>query len=281
MVNLSCQFINNNFESWYNLSILKDKSLKMKVLFLTLCSFFLVISGCKKSSFSISLRGSVLIIDENNQPSGNYSGVNISTENPDIASINISEKGEFYLPVLLNHSGYLILKISKPGYGTVTHHYTKVQLDSISIQGSTINDIVLLPKSTVTINSLSGTLHENNFEINFNVTLDQAKPTNGVTFFLSKNNSDVSYDNFIGNNANSRTWTVQVTSGDNVYSFCLKPRIDCNSDFLSSGDTVYLKAYGDTYSPYGNNYFDIRTGHLIFPGINTTNSLSTISFVVP
>ena len=39
------------------------------------------------------------------------------------------------------------------------------------------------------------------FKMVCNVTLAQVKPTNGVTFFLSKNNSQVSYDNCAGNNA--------------------------------------------------------------------------------
>jgi hypothetical protein len=83
----------------------------------------------------------------------------------------------------------------------VTHHYTKAQLDSFSNQGSTISDLVLLPQSSVTVNSLSGMLDGDKFKMVCNVTLAQVKPTNGVTFFLSKNNSQVSYDNCAGNNA--------------------------------------------------------------------------------
>ena len=60
-------------------------------------------------------------------------------------------------------------------------------------------DFLLLPRSSVTVNSLSGILDGDKFKMVCNVSLAQAKPTNGVTFFLSKNNSQVSYDNFTGN----------------------------------------------------------------------------------
>ena len=119
------------------------------------------------------------------------------------------------------------------------------------------------------------------FKMIFNVSLNQVKPTNGVTFFLSKNNPQLSYDNWTGNIAYSRTWTVPVTSGDNQTSFCFKRTIDCNCDFLFPGDTVFLKAYGDTYTDFGNSYIDAKTGLLVFPSINATASSSTISFIVP
>lgn len=256
----------------------------MKNLLFILCSLYVVICSCKKSSVDYSgtsLKGKILIVDENNDYIKDYSGVIITGENSDISNIPVDGKGEFYFPALINNSTYLTLKISKPGYGTVTQHYTAAQLDSFRNQGSTINNLTLLPQSSVTVNSLSGVLDGDKFKMVFNVTLAQVKPTNGVTFFLSKNNSQVSYDNFTGNNDNSRTWTVPVTSGDNLNSFCFKRTIECDCDFLSSGDTVFLKAYGDTYSSFGNSYSDSRTGQLIFPSINANASPSTISFVVP
>jgi hypothetical protein len=256
----------------------------MKNLFLILCSLSVIICSCKKSSLdysSAALKGRILLVDENNHPISDYSGVIITSENSDIANISIDVNGEFNFPGLANNSTYLTLNFSKTGYGTVTHYYTKVQLDSFSNQPSTTSEIVLLPRSSVTVNSLSGIMDGDKFKMVCNVSLAQVKPTNGVTFFLSKNNSQVSYDNCTGNNAHSRTWTVPVTSGDNLNSFCFRRTIDCDCDFLISGDTVFLKAYGDTYSPFGNSHFDIRTGQLIFPGINANASSSTISFVVP
>jgi len=258
----------------------------MKNLLFILYGLSVITCSCKKSSFGYSstpLKGGILIVDETNHPISDYSGVSITSENSDIANISLDVNGEFSFPGLVDNSAYLTLKVSKTGYGTVTHHYTKAQLDSFRNQGSTTSDLdfLLLPQSSVTVNSLSGMLDGDKFKMVCNVTLTQVKPTNGVTFFLSKNNSQVSYDNWTGNIANSRTWTLPVTSGDNLYSFCFKRTIDCNCDFLSPGDTVFLKAYGDTYSPFGNSYFDIRTGQLIFPSINANSSSSTISFVVP
>src|SRR4030095_3324233 len=115
----------------------------------------------------------------------------------------------------------------------------------------------------------------------FNVSLTKDRPTNGVTFFLTKNNSQVSYDSWTGNITNSRSWTVTVKSGDNLHTFCFTHTIACPCDFLSSGDTVFIKAYGDTYSPFDNRYIDNPTGRLIFPNINGNASSSTIYFVVP
>lgn len=255
----------------------------MKNLFLILFSAFIIIGGCKKSvldTSSTSAKGTVLIIDENNQPLSEYSGVTITSEYSD-TNIPVDPNGEFDFPHLANNSTYLTLRFSKPGYGIVTQHYTKAQLDSFINKQSTFNGVVLLPLRSITVNSLVGILDGNNFKMTLNVSFDQVKPTNGVTFFLSKNNSQVSYDNSVGNNANSRTWTIPVTAGDNLSSFCFKRTLECNCDFLASGDTVYVKAYGDTYSPFGNNYFDNQSGKLIFPNINGNAGSATISFVVP
>jgi hypothetical protein len=255
----------------------------MKNLFLILFGLSAVIGSCKKSvvdSSNITAKGTVLLIDENNHPLSDYSGVIITSENSD-TKIPVDVNGEFDFPSLPNNSSHLTLIFSKLGYGTVTQDYTKAHLDSCVTQSSTISDIVLLPLSSVTVNSLVGILDGDKFKMTFNVSFDQVKPTNGVTFFLSKNNSQVSYNNCIGNNANSRTWTVPVTSGENLNSFCFTRTIDCNCDFLASGDTVYVKAYGDTYSPFGNSYFDSRSSKLIFPNINANTGSATISFVVP
>lgn len=261
------------------------KPFYMKNLVLILCSVSVIICSCKKSFINQSntaLKGSILLIDENNHVMSDHSGVTITGENSKIQNIPI-EGGEFYFPELANSSAYLKISVSKPGYGTVTRYYTKAQIDSLRNQQSMTNELVflLLPQSSVTINSLSGVLEGDKFKMVCNVSLGQVKPTNGITFFLSKNNPLVSYDNWTGNIANSRTWTIPATSGDNSYSFCFKRTIECDCDFLSPGDTVFLRAYGDIYSPFGNSYFDIRTGKFIFPSINTSISSSTISFVVP
>ena len=99
----------------------------MKNLFLILCSLYVLICSCKKSSIdnsSTSLKGKISIVNENNRPVSDYSGVVITGENSDISNIPVNEKGEFYFPRLVNNSAYLTLNISKPGFGTVTQHYT-------------------------------------------------------------------------------------------------------------------------------------------------------------
>jgi len=228
------------------------------------------------------LKGSILLIDENNRPMSEPSGVTVTSENSNVSNIPIVDGG-FYFPELVNNSAFLKISVSKPGYGTVTRRYTKAQIDSLSNLQTTTSDVtfLLLPQSSVAVNSFSGLLEGDKFKMVCNVSIDQVKSTNGITFFLSKNNSSISYDNWTGNIANSRTWTIPATSGDNLFSFCFKRTIECNCDFLSSGDTVFLKAYGDTFSPFGNSYHDIQAGKVVFPSINANISSSTISFIVP
>ena len=257
---------------------------KMKNPILYLLSLSVLIFSCKKSSLddtNTGLKGGILLVDEYNHPSNDYSGVVITSENSDVANISINGKGEFNFPNLVNNSNDLKITVSKPGYGTVTNYYTKAQLDNFRIQQSMINDFVLLPKSSVTVNSLSGVIDGDKFKMAFNVSLAKDRATNGVTLFLIKNNSQVSFDNWTGNIADSRSWTVPVTSGDNLHEFCFTPTPACPCDFVSSGDTVFLRAYGDTYSMFDNRYIDNLTGKLIFPNINPNSSSSTISFIVP
>jgi hypothetical protein len=268
----------------------------MKVLFLVLGSLSAIIYGCRKSPLTngnsaakdqifangnSAAKGHIFVVDQNNHLISDYSGVNISSENSDITTIPVNANGEFNFPTLTNDRTSLILNFSKIGYGTVKQYYTKALLDSFNYYQETPRDIILIPQSSVSVNSLSGILDSNKFKMVCNVSVGEAKPANGVTFFLLKNNSQVSCSNWTGNIANSRTWTIPVTTGDNLNSFCITRTIECNCDFLHSGDTVYLKAYGDTYSPFGNCYYYLQTGQLIFPGMNTKASSATISFVVP
>jgi len=267
----------------------------MKVHFLILTGLFAILYGCRKSPLTTETvrvaditkdqnsgaKGYILLVDENNQQLNDYSGVNISSENSEMTSVPVNARGEFSFPPLTNNATSLLLTFSKNGYGTVRQYYSKSVLDSLSNHQLALPDIILLPQSSVSVNSLRGILDSNTFKMVCNVSVAQAKPTNGVTILLLKNNSQVSYSNWTGNIANSRAWTIPVTAGDNLFSFCVNRTIECNCDFLRSGDTVYLKAYGDTYSPFGNRYYYLQTGQLIFPAMNTSASSATISFVVP
>ena len=256
----------------------------MKVLFLILGSLCIITCGCTKStviSDNSAAKGRILIIDENNHIVTDYSGVNISSENSNVASIPVNENGEFNFPKIPTGRTSLILNFAKNGYGTVKQYYSQALLDSFHNRQQTPPAIQLIPQSSVSVNSFSGILEGNKFTMVCNVSVQTTGATNGVTIFLLKNNSEVSSNNWTGNIENSRTWTIPVSPGDNETSFCFTRTIDCNCEFLHSGDKVYLKAYGNTYSPFGNSYYYPPTGKLIFPGINTGASSPTISFVVP
>ena len=256
----------------------------MKNPLVILICLLAIASSCKKSSVdqpNTPLKGKILIVDEYNHVTSDYTGVTVSVENSETAKIKVDGKGEFQFPELINNSSELKISISKPRFGTITNYYSNAQLDNLRKQNSLVTDFALLPQSSVVVNSFSGVVDGENFKMAFNVSLTKDRPTNGVTLLLTKNNPQISFDNWAGKITDSRSWTVPVTAGDNHTTFCFKHTVTCPCDFLSSGDTVYIRAYGDTYSQFDNRYIDNSTGKLVFPNINGNSSSSTISFVVP
>jgi hypothetical protein len=235
-------------------------------------------SGCKKAGnhrMDPVINGSVKLIDKHNQILTDVSGINVSVENGgSLQSLAVDKHGRFEVPPLKG-SETITLVYSYPGYGTVRQYFA-----SSDLEGKTgIDGVFLLPKSSVVVNSLSGQLTGNVFKMSFNVAAQELNDGNGVTFFVEKNNADVSFTNCPGNNSVSRFLTVAVNDGDNSATFCLKCAKECG--FLQSGDTVYLKAYGDFKSPFSSAYIDRLTNKLVFPSINEITNSSTISFVVP
>jgi hypothetical protein len=251
----------------------------MKHLLLFGLSLVILFStGCKKTGNDqpvSTIKGSVLLIDKNNQILSNVSGINVSVENSEpLKTLPVNSKGRFELPALKG-SEAMTLVFSYPGYGTAKQYYTQSDLEELTGgQG-----VFLLPKSSVIVNSLSGQLTGDIFKMSYNVSVQESNAGDGVTFFIEKNNADVSFTNCPGNNSVSRFLTIPVTNGDNSTTFCLKCARECG--FLKSGDTAYIKAYGDFRSPYASNYVDLSTNKLVFPSINEISNSSTIWFVVP
>src|SRR5690606_33250842 len=133
-----------------------------------------IICGCTKSSIphsNAALKGSILLIDENNRPMSDHSGVTVTSENSAISNIPIVD-GAFDFPQLVNNSSNLKISDSKSGYGTVTRYYTKAQIDSLSNLQSTTSELafLLLPQSSVKVNSLSGLLDGDKFTMVCNVS---------------------------------------------------------------------------------------------------------------
>lgn len=249
----------------------------MKQLFFAGFSLFMLFSaGCKKSGNDKPdvIKGHVSLIDKNNQVTSNVPGVFVSVENSNpLQVVEVNSSGEFELPAL-NNRDTMALVFSHAGYATVKQYYTKSDLQEVS----SVQGVYLHPISSVVVNSLSGTLTDDVFKMTFNISAD-SNATNGVTFFIEKNNAEVSYADCPGDNSVSRFLTVAVTEGNNTASFCLKCAKECG--FLQSGDTAYLKAYGDIKSPYGSNYVDLSANKLFFPSINKISNSPTIWFVVP
>lgn len=170
----------------------------------------------------------------------------------------------------------MVLIFSHAGYGTVRQYYTQSYLDSIT---KGIKKISLFPISSMVVNSLSGTLNGDTYKLTCNVSAPDANSSNGVSFFIQKNNSKVSFADYSGDTSVSRFMTIPVTNGDNTNSICIKCSKDCG--FIQYGDTVYIKAWGFNINSYASNYVNPLTNKLVFPSINPNSNSSTIWFVVP
>ena len=258
--------------------------------FLGLLVIGIYFPGCKKAeddksispserSISLFTQGHISLFDKNNQAVPDFSGMNVSVENSNpVIKVPVNANGEFQLPKL-NSSGPMELIFSHAGYGTVKQYYTQSHLDSITKGITKVGDISLFPISSVVLNSLSGTLNGDTFKMTCNVSVPDANSSNGVSFFIQKNNSKVSFADYTGDTSVSRFFTIPVTNGDNTNSLCIKCSKDCG--FIKSGDTVYIKGWGFNINSYTSNYVNPLTNKVVFPNINSNSNSPTIWFVVP
>jgi hypothetical protein len=240
------------------------------------------LTSCKKSVSSqpeAAATGHISVFNKNSQLLSDISGTTVTIENTSPAiTIPVQSNGTFELPQT-NNSGTMVLQFSRPGYGTVKQYYTPSDLENIKKAMADVQEVSLFPKSTVLVNSLSGSLNGDVFTLTCNVSTPESNTTNGVSFFIQKNSAEVSFANCPGNNSVSRFLTIPVNDGNNSSSFCIKCAKDCG--FLQAGDTAFIKAYGDIKTPFTSIYTDAFTNKLVFPCINTNSASSTIWFVVP
>jgi hypothetical protein len=68
-----------------------------------------------------------------------------------------------------------------------------------------------------------------------------------------------------------------LVSQINPYEVTLSQNDLLNAGF-SSGQTLYVKAYGDSF--WSNEYFDPELDRKVFPNLNK-NAAAAVSFVVP
>jgi hypothetical protein len=251
----------------------------MKSLFFVGLLFFAIFFfGCKKSEdnqpISQTIKGSVLLFDENNVLVNDNSETIVSIENSEpLINVAVNSKGEFELPEL-NISGTTALVFSHIGYGTIKQYYSQSGLDSIKKGITSFQSVSLYAKSSVVVNSLSGIAEGDMFKMNCNVSVPNANSLNAIRFFIQKNNSDVSFNNCA--NYTNVSKSFPVTTGNNTINICMKCEEACG---FQPGDTAYIKAYGDI--SLLNSFIDLSTNKLVFPCVNPNSNSSTLWFVVP
>lgn len=180
------------------------------------------------------------------------------------------------ITALTNSNGQFVLE--DVPFGTYTIEYEKAQYGvfkkfNFSHQGNAnaITEIPSLGKTSSTeitdllINIVNG-------QVVFSITTSPAGNNSNrryVRYFLSTS-STVSNSNYM---YHSPTFISQI----NPYQSTLTQTELINAGF-TSGQTVYVKAYGDSY--WSNEYFDVSLNKKVFPNLNT-NSANAVSFVVP
>ncbi len=180
------------------------------------------------------------------------------------------------ITALTNSNGQFVLE--DVPFGTYTIEYEKAQYGvfkkfNFSHQGNAnaITEIPSLGKTSSTeitdllINIVNG-------QVVFSITTSPAGNNSNkryVRYFLSTS-ATVSNSNYM---YHSPTFISQI----NPYQSTLTQTELINAGF-TSGQTVYVKAYGDSY--WSNEYFDVSLNKKVFPNLNT-NSANAVSFVVP
>jgi hypothetical protein len=250
----------------------------MKIIFnLLLFSLGIILlssSSCNKKDdcehpnlTEADISGSVLLFDDF-QDSMDKSGMVVTVLNtnpPLVDTTNSSGNYSFSSVVFGNYT----LQFEKDGYGTFLVTIAHVNECKLVTEVPTY---YLGKTSTTTITSLSAETIAAHVEID--ITINPSGTTEQPRYFrlFFKNLNDVSkssYDEesgllFTNTNASSINLSIGELHG---------------LGYLS-GETVYAKAYGDSY--YSNEYFDASAffPHTVFPNANIV-TVQDVSFIVP
>ncbi|WP_282037812.1 carboxypeptidase regulatory-like domain-containing protein [Saccharicrinis aurantiacus] len=208
--------------------------------------------------------GSVNLYDEGVTQIDN-SGMTIQVEGTEISATTDAD-GDFTLSDV--PFGTYSLIYEKSGYGT----YKKFGIEHKDTGSSTkiIQNPSLGETSTTQVTLLSTSVIGNDIQVS--ITTDP--PGNNqnaryVRYFLSID-SNVSNENY-------SYYSPGLVSHNNPHLTTLS-QSDLISAGFSTGQTVYVKAYGDSF--YSNEYDDSDLGRRIFSNLNT-NAAAAVSFVVP
>jgi hypothetical protein len=180
------------------------------------------------------------------------------------------------ITALTNSNGQFVLE--DVPFGTYTIEYEKAQYGvfkkfNFNHQGNA-NVITEIPSLGKTSSTQVTDLQVNvaNGQAVFSITTSPAGNNSNrryVRYFLSTS-STVSNTNFM-------YYSPVFVSQINPYQSTITQSNLINAGF-TSGQTVYVKAYGDSY--WSNEYFDVSLNKKVFPNLNTV-SANAVSFVVP
>ena len=164
--------------------------------------------------------------------------------------------------------GTYTLIYEKSGYGT----FKKFDIEHANTGSSTIiiENPSLGESSTTQVTDL--TVNVNGNDVLVSIITDPAGSngnTRYIRYFLSAD-ANVSNENYT-------FYSQGLISQINPYEITLSQSDLTNAGF-SSGQTVHVKAYGDSF--WSNEYDDPDLGRKVFPNLNMT-SANSVSFIVP
>lgn len=237
-------------------------------------AFLLLLVSCSTEDKEIvpevptkgTIKGSVNLYDEKPVPVAN-SGMKVTVEGltPEISTLT-DEDGSYSLAEV--PFGTYTLVFEKEGYGT----YKRFNIKHAVSESSTfvIGAPSLGQKSSTQITKVETTVSGEG--VTLSVTTDPSAYNANklyVRYFMSTSanvdSEDYMYD----------SGTLQI--GINPRDFALTRSVLEERGF-TSGQTVYVKFYGDSY--WNNEYKDMNLDKMIFPNLNK-NTVSAVSFIVP
>ena len=229
------------------------------------------ISSCSKDEdptpdpiTKANITGSVNLYDEGTTQIDNSNmTVKVEGTTPSI-SATTDANGDFILADV-PFGTYTIL-YEKSGFGT----FKKFDIEHVNNATAILNTPSIGEISTTQITNLQANVSGN--DIIISVTTNPAGSngnTRYVRYFLSKD-SNVSNENYT-------YFSPGLVSQINPKEITLSNN-DLTSAGFSTGETVFVKVYGDSF--WSNEYDDLDLGRNVFPNLNMTSN-NSVSFIVP
>ena len=244
----------------------------MKLKYLTFSLMVLLgISSCSKDEdptpdpiTKANITGSVNLYDEGTTQIDNSNmTVKVEGTTPSI-SATTDANGDFILADV-PFGTYTIL-YEKSGFGT----FKKFDIEHVNNATAILNTPSIGEISTTQITNLQANVSGN--VIIISVTTNPAGSngnTRYVRYFLSTD-SNVSNENYT-------YFSPGLVSQINPKEITLSNN-DLTSAGFSTGETVFVKVYGDSF--WSNEYDDLDLGRNVFPNLNMTSN-NSVSFIVP